>query len=454
MTIKFLMVSAIDNRQQLEEHHPPLGLGYIASSLRRAFGNRVQCKVVESNFVGVIKIFKPDIIGITSVTRNYNVAKQYALIAGQVGIPVIIGGVHVSFMPQTMTSDMVVGIVGEGEGTVVELLSSYLDNGRFVVSELYEINGIVFKDNGRLVQTKPRDLIRPLDDIPYPDRGLIKIGKMVNMISSRGCPYNCVFCSTARHTKNQVRYASADYVVEEIEQLYTNYNIEYITIYDDLFAINNKRVLEMQKLMSSKNLIGKFRMAVNIRPDFITDELAEILHDMNVDVVALGVESGCQKTLDYLKSGGITVEANARAIRILKKHHIIPYCSFIFGSPSEDWAAAQETVKFIKGNGINYFDTCVLVPFPGTPLWEYALSRGLVGDDMDWSRLEFRVNSDSIILSDSLSRSEIIGICSKLEARKRHYLRRLNIWLAIKQPRKYVGLYLEARKNHANSPRS
>lgn len=222
----------------------------------------------------------------------------------------------------------------------------------------------------------------------------------------------------------------------EIESIYKNYPLDYLTIYDDMFAIDSKRVIRIQELLAAKDLIGKFGIAVNIRSDFITDELAEVLQQMKVHVVALGTESGCQRTLDYLKSGTLAVEDNANAIRILKKHHIIPYCSFVIGSPDETLSEIMETVKFIEDNRIDYFDVSVLTPFPITPVWEYALARGLVSDDMDWTKLDFYISSNPVIVSERVSREDIAEVCRQMAIRKKNCQRRINMINAIKRPDK------------------
>lgn len=446
MALRLLLVGAIDNKLPIDGHHPLLGLGYIVSSLRQRFGNLVDCRIINKNLTENIKEFQPDIVGITSVSKNYDVAKGYAAIAKGFNLPVIIGGVHVSFMPQTFTRDMDIGIIGEGERTIVELIESFLEEGSYFKGNLYDIDGIIFWDQGQLIKTEPRGLIRPLDDIPYPARDLLKIDKSAHMLSSRGCPYHCAFCSTAKSTGNEVRYASAEYVAEEIESIYKKYRVEYLTLYDDLFAMNSKRVIKIQELLAAKNLIGKIDFAVNIRSDFVTDELAEVLRQMNVKTVGLGTESGCQKTLDYLKCGSLKVEDNANAVRILKKHHIIPYCSFIIGAPQESKEDILETIQFIKDNGIHHYAISVLTPFPGTVVWEDALAQGKVSDDMDWGKLSFYLSSDPVIIAEKLSRQEIIEICDQMAIRERRNLIKRKIKAVIKHPDKYIKLLLRSKE--------
>lgn len=437
MTIRFLLVESAYSYPPIERHHPSLGFGYIASSLRKEFGDTFKFKVINDNLAAEIKSFRPDIVGISSVSKNYNLAKEHAMVAKQANLSVIVGGVHISFMPQTLTRDMDVGIVGEGERTIVDVMHSFIANKGFDKSELREIEGIMFREGDEVVVTKPRPLIRPLDSISYPARDLLVIKKRTSMLSSRGCPYHCAFCSTARHTGNQIRYASAEYVAEEIELIYKKYNVEYITIYDDLFAINTKRVARIVDLLGTKSLLGRIDFAVNTRPDFVTEELADILRQMNVKAVGLGVESGCQETLDYLGKS-LTVEDNANAIRILMKRNIIPYCSFIIGSPYESKESMMQTVRFIKENKVDFLAISALTPFPGTPVWDYAKSRGLVSDDMDWRKLDFYINTEPIILSEKMSRGEILEICEDLENRKERSRKKRQLLSMARHPYKHV----------------
>ena len=433
--LKFLLIDAGGG------NHPTLGLGYIASSLRKEFGDAITFRVINNDLYENTKSFSPDIVGITSVSKNYNRAKEYARIAKESGLPVIIGGVHITALPQTITNDMDVAVIGEGEETIIDLIASFMANGYFDTA----IDGIAFRDNGELIKTNPRRLIRPLDSIPYPARDLLEVHKMAHMLTSRGCPYHCVFCATARHTRNQVRFASAEYVADEIEMLYRDYGVKYITTYDDLFALNTKRVIEIQQLMATKNLIGKFGMSINIRADLITDELVEILKAMNVGVIALGTESGCRRILNYLKCGSVTLEQNINAIRVIQKHKVIPYCSFILGSPGETTEEMMQTIKFIEDNKLYHFDFCVLTPFPGTPVWDYALAHGYVSNDMDWDKLDFYISSNPVFMADKITRQEVMDITEKMAKRKKSYQARVNRIISIKHPYRFISGFIEAR---------
>ncbi|GAG01822.1 unnamed protein product, partial [marine sediment metagenome] len=198
MTTRILLIEAVYSYPPIESHHPSLSLGYIASSLRKEFGDMFQFRIINGNLAEEIKSFQPGIVGITSVTKNYNVAKEHARVAKQANLPVIIGGIQISSLPQVLTRDMDVGVAGEGERTIIDVMSSFAANKRFDNSELSQIEGVIYWDDGKIAATKPRPFIQSIDSIPYPARDLLVIKKDTSMLSSRGCPYNCAFCSTSR----------------------------------------------------------------------------------------------------------------------------------------------------------------------------------------------------------------------------------------------------------------
>jgi anaerobic magnesium-protoporphyrin IX monomethyl ester cyclase len=430
--MRFLMVNAVHDPKPGAPPHSSLGMGYVASSLRRTFGNGITFKVIDGDMAAGIKSFQPDLVGISSMSRNWGAAKECARIAKQAGLPVIVGGVHITELPQTLTSDMDVGIICEGELATLELLEMFQWFGALRPAALEFISGIVYWDGDELKTTEPRALIQDLDTVPYPARDLLPITTPTNMLTSRGCPFDCAFCATAHFSRNQTRYASADYVVGEIEQMRHEYGARHITIYDDLFATKTDRVVAIQQGLARKNLLRGLSFSVNIRADLITDEMAEILHAMNVKVLAFGAESGCAETLAYLKSGSASVETNAQAIRILRRHHIRPYCAFIIGSPHEDMAGAMQTVRFIEDNRLNDFDLFLMTPYPGTRIWDYAVGRGLVSEDMDWPQLDMHLNSNPLIISEKMTLVEIQQVTYLMDARKRRHYRRIKWWIIIK----------------------
>ena len=405
-----MFINAINPIKEIESGLPPLGVGYLISSLRERFGrDYIKFKVIDRDIEQEIKKFKPDIIGITSVSQNYNRAIKYAKIAKKYGIPVIMGGMHISALPSTLTKDMDAGIIDEAEQTIIELFNLFERKGCFDANELENIDGIAFKKDNKLVVTKKRKPIVSLDKISMPARDLFTIKNSTYMFTSRGCPYRCVFCASS-HFWGNVRFFSAEYVVNEIKYVVERYNVKEIQFWDDLFVADKIRLRKILELLQNENILGKISFTCNVRSNLVDDELASLLKKMNMKSCGMGLESASQTTLEYLKGKDITVDNHKNAIKILRKYGIEPHTSFIIGSPKETKKEILQTLRFIKENKLTHFNVSILTPFPGTPVWDYAKARNLVSEDMDWDALgiSFSENHDkAVIVSETLTRDEL-----------------------------------------------
>ena len=423
-----MFINTINPYAEIECRYPPLGIGYLVSSLRNHFGSDMfQFKVVNRNIEFELSHFRPDIVGISSVTQNYNIAKEYARIAKTKGLSVIIGGIHISMLPFSLTTDMDVGVIGEGEKTTIDIFELFIKERTLVGEDLNKIEGIVYRDEtNRLIITEKRDLVFPLDDIVVPARDVFRIKRHSYLFSSRGCPYRCVFCVSARFWE-KVRFFSAEYVVREIKELVEKYNVRLISFYDDLMMADLARLRELVTLLKKEAILQKVKFSLNARANLLTEEVVSLLKEMSVVSVGMGLESGNERMLRYLKGSNITVNDNKAAIKTLKKYKITANASFIIGSPYETEGEITDTFNFIKTSGLNFFDTYVLTPFPGTPIWEYAKKIGVTNDDMDWSRLNVNFESshkNAVIISRNLTREEVYRLFLKFQ--------RLRLFIAIK----------------------
>ena len=426
MKIKFLLINAIDVTKTLQTSLPPLSLGYLISSLRSKYKEGIDYKIVDRDIKRVIREYKPDIVGITCVSQNYNLAIEYAKIAKKRKLPVLIGGTHITVLPETLTRDMDVAVIGEGEEAIKELFAIYMKKGRFVKADLKKLKGLAFWDGKKLVQTEKRSPVALMDSIPNPARDLMKIEKCTHVFSSRGCPYRCVFCASSRFW-NSTRFFSAKYVVDEIKYLYEKHGVREIDFWDDLFIVSKDRIKEIVSLLRKENLLGKISFSCAVRSNLIDESMARLLKKLNVKGVSMGLESGNPRILNYLKGHTINIKDHMRAIRIFKKYGIEPSASFIIGSPNETREEIMQTFKFIKDSKLRGFGIYVLTPLPGTPIWQYAKERGLVSEKMDWSRLnvEFLENHEqAIILSETLTREELYKIIMMFKSlqRRRHII--------------------------------
>jgi radical SAM superfamily enzyme YgiQ (UPF0313 family) len=427
-----LFINAIDHTAEVETRYPSLGSAYLAGILRSRLGTaNFNFRIIDRGVETAFAEFKPDIVGISAVSQNFGIARRYASLAKKRGVPVIVGGVHLSALPQTLTKDMNVGCIGEGEETVVELFELFLKIGSFTDNDLALVKGIAFHD-GETIRVNPeRELIKNLDEVPLPARDLLAVERHSYMFTSRGCPYRCCFCSSSAFWK-KTRFFSAEYVVREIETLVEIHGVRLISFFDDLFIADKKRLLKIVESIEKNGLLRKVSFTCSGRANLIDDEMAALLRRMRVRSVGMGLESGCEKTLTYLKVDNISVEDNRRAVRILTRQGIAANASFVIGSPNETKAEMLETYRFIKENQVCLFDTYVLTPYPGTWLWEYAKTNGLVSETMDWKRLTvdfYRNSANAVILSTTMSRESLVKIYRKFQ-RLRFRNNLLHVWSA------------------------
>ena len=403
-----------DDKREFEtlSNHP--GLLYLCSYLRQEFGpDYFDIKIIYRDIEQNLASFKPDVVGISSVTQNFEIAKKHAKLVKSAGCTVIMGGAHISAMPDALTDDMDVGVVGEGEETLSELMKLYAREKTFANKEsLSRIKGVVYSHNGQKIKTELRLLITPLDKIPFPARDCSYINRGFGVFTSRGCPYKCRFCFTSLHWK-KVRFFPPEYVIKEIKGIVEKYHPKHITIYDDLFIQDKKRLVQIVNLLKEAKIPKYVSFNCNVRTDHVDDRTAALLKEMGVRDVFMGVESGVQRSLTYLKGGTITVEQNRKAIEILKKHGIRCIAGIIIGAPTETKEEILGTLEFVKESKLDKFYVYTLTPLPGTPVWDYALKRGFVSNDMDWDmlRMEFgEIPDKGIVLSEVLARDELFEL--------------------------------------------
>jgi len=414
--------------------HPPLGVAYIASYLKKylKFDNTTII-VKQSDMEKSIIKQKPDILGISAVTIEFKKAVKLAeSIKENLDIPIIIGGSHITGIPYILPKSMDIGVIGEAEETMLELLDMYIKTGEFKPSQLKNIDGICFHDGKRVVINRMREFIEPLDKIPYPARELLdmeknyltptitgtstKIKKSTYILTSRGCPYNCVFCTAPLVWRRRLRFHSAEYVVGEIKQLVETYGLDEILIFDDLFTANKKRLREIVKLIREEKLNDRLTFTILSRSDTLDEEICQLLKNMNVKRINFGFESGSPRILKYLKRNTVTVEHNKRAIKLAKKHNFVISGYFMIGSPHETKEDMMLTLKFIKNNPIDLVTLCVTTAYPGTDIWEYAKKEEFVSDDMDWEKLyNSPRDANFIFLNKEMTKSEFLQIRKMIE---------------------------------------
>jgi anaerobic magnesium-protoporphyrin IX monomethyl ester cyclase len=399
--------------------YPPLGLGYIASYLIKYHGaDRV--KIVERPFEydikKLIKKYKPDIVGISNTTQEYNTACKLAEEIKKIdkNILVVTGGHHISALPKTLSKDIDIGVIGEGEETFTEIVKAH-EKGD--ISELDKIKGIVYWKNNQLSMTEKRRLIQPLDKIPFPARNLMKIGNYTHMLSSRGCPYHCIYCSSSKFWSS-CRFHSPEYVVEEIKEIIYKFGVRSIHFTDDLFIAQKKRVEQISKLIKDEKINEIVEFHCLVRSNLLDEEIIKHLKKMNIVALSMGFETGCESVLSRIKRNTVTVQQNRDALKLARKYNMRVDGLFMIGAPNEAKDQMIETLRFIKENQLTSAQINVMIPYPGTDIWEYAKSRNLVSEEMDWDYLDMDFvgnNEKFIVIDNALSRQELNEMYFKIK---------------------------------------
>lgn len=386
--MKLLLVNAVDVARSIETVYPPLGLGYLASSLKRHFPE-IEIKIIDRDICQTVKSFAPDAVGVSSVSQNFGRAIEIAALCKKINIPVFVGGVHITLLPESLPREFAFGVYGEAENTIVDIVRYLMNDPKMQKPQaLHNIPGLVIhSDNGPKL-TPPRQLISDLDSIPFPERSLLNIpmGETTYLFTSRGCPYKCAFCASTRFW-DKVRWFSAEYVVAEIENVIGSYHPRAISFYDDLFVANIPRLRQIVDLIRQKGIHKKTKFGFACRANLVNDELIKILKGLDISMICMGLESGSSKTLNYLKGDNVTIEQNKKAVQLFSDAGIHIQGTFIIGSPGETEENIRETLEFIKSSKLTAFEVYILTPFPGTPVWETALKMGRVSNTMDWSKL-------------------------------------------------------------------
>ena len=365
---------------------PPLNLAILASYVRqqlpewdvRIFDGTVKGVNVHDSIID----YQPDVVGVTATSPQVNSAYKLveSLRIAKPQILTVMGGCHVSALPEEAASHVDCVVVGEGEHALVELLKMKQTNN--TIPKI--INGAPFEN---------------LDDLPLPAYDLLDMNSYMSfiamyalglkhptgrMMTSRGCNYRCPFCyNSVRHSK--VRYRSAKKIIEELEFLQKNYRIKSIWYHDDEFLANKKRFKEFIELLKVSNA-KTIQWSCQARVDSINEEIVQLAKANGCTEVFMGIESATPKTLKYLKCGTITVEDVERSLKICKKYDLPVHGSFVFGSPNETLADMEQTWTWINKHRslMVSIGVIMLTPFPASKLWEYMKGKTVNYDNLGY----------------------------------------------------------------------
>jgi len=389
-----------DNGRTKVMAFPPLGIQLLAPIVRR-HGHQVrmfdtchpQMKAV--HITQAARDERPDVIALSSLSATTyptvkSMAQQLKTVAPDTQI--IMGGVFASMNPVHILADCPhVDCVGVGEGE--ELLPDYLDN----LDSPDMVGGLVWRNGGKIVRNAPRPLIEDLNQFPYSDRtslpidyieslpldvpAVLSLDKFYTVQTSRGCPYNCIYCNISAYSNRKWRYRSPEHVLGEMQELDDlGYRSVYFT--DDHFLMNRKRIQAICNGIIERKL--QFRWGCEGRVDSAAIDQMPIMRKANCTTLSFGIESGTQKVLDRLNKKQ-TLKQIEHAINEAKRHRIPrAHGFFMIGSPGETEKDIMESFRFAARLKLDTFNFNRLCVYRGTPLWKEYVDREIIDDERDW----------------------------------------------------------------------
>lgn len=411
---------------------PPMGILYIATVLKNA-GHEV--KVIDSfpayheRTLKEVKGFQPNLIGLSVLTTGHRIASYYTPILKKQNPNSIFcwGGVHASALPQEILIQQALDfvVVGEGEDTMLEVCRN-LDKGK----DLNGIGGVLFRDNGRIIDNGERSFVGDLDTLPFPDRRLLEFPRfswylsppgiirgyflkgITTFYTSRGCPFSCIFCCSHRTAGRQFRQRSIANVIEEIKLLIHDFNVRGLYFNDDTFGLDKEWLFDFCQTLRKDKI--KLVWGCQTRANLASREMFRVMKDAGCIQVDIGAESGSQKVLNNLKKG-ITPQDIENAFRIAREAGLKTFATFILGCPGETVEDIKKTEKLSKkiSSRVNFL---ILVPYPGSELFKMAKENNWFTEpglrfSEDWANKQ----SEHPVMEINIKKDELLKIRARLQ---------------------------------------
>lgn len=387
-----------------ETTYTPLGLISLAAFIRKEFS----VKIIDLRFQSVDFLYrqigesKPLAVGFSMLTGSC--IKQIIEISKEIKrkypkVKIIVGGIHPTFFPEQTLENPSIDfvVINEGEKTLLDLLAA-IKNG----IDLSGIGNLGWKDKkGRKHINKRTESFLPMDDLPTPAWDLIDVEKyigrlssgldewvapgeprlsqVINMYTSKGCPFPCSFCYNLNFNRRQWRAKNADKAVAEMEMLHKKYGINYFIIHDDNFVVDRRRALKIAELIREKGM--KIKYSIDARIDYFDPDFLKKLKDSGLCEIRVGCESGSNRVLKEIIQKRITVEQTIKAVEVARDLDLKLILSFVIGWPTETISERQETINLVlKLQKIHpkaaIYPLWVYIPYPGTVLFNRAVDLG------------------------------------------------------------------------------
>jgi len=370
---------------------PPLGICYIAAYLEEN-GKDVEiidCTPLEMSYGDLIAELdrgQPDVVGLSATTPSFESALKTATLVRE-RLPesvIVLGGVHVTALPEETLSCKLfdIGVIGEGELTMLELVNHLEKHG---LKKLSKIKGIAFRRGKTVVLTGKREFIQDLDSLPMPARHLIpplekyhptpasyKKLPHADLMTSRGCPSLCTFCDRSVFGCS-FRGRSAENVVDEVEELVNKYGVKDIKFFDDTFTLDTRRLNRICELFRERGIDVPWSCLTKV--NLVSKEMLLMMKKAGCWQILYGIESGDPHMMELLKKG-TTVEQNEKAVKLAKEVGLNVRCDFLFGTPGDSIESMRKTLEFAKKLNPDLAHFNKFTPYPGTEIYQNLVKEG------------------------------------------------------------------------------
>ena len=409
---------------------PPLGLAYIAATLEaKGYSVRILDLNIQPHSDTTIEAYlkdqQPKIVGFTCLTPFYTNVLTLARIAKEsINTIIIVGGAHATALPEDMLNQDVIDyvVLGEGEKVMAELSQALLEKNR----EVDLIKGIAYKKDDKIHRMDQFNYIQNLDDLPFPARHLLQIDKytspqykkanITSIITSRGCPYNCIFCDYRFLMGPKFRRRSPENVISEIKECLNKFNVNHFSFRDSTFTFDDNWIFAFCGAIKKHKLA--FTWDCNGRANLVNQKMLSAMKEAGCTMISYGIESGDQKILNFANKN-LTIDQSLNAVKLTRKLGIETLCYFIFGLPGENNQTIKNTISFAKKLNPDFAQFSLATPFPGTPIYSYAKENNLIRPGITWD--EYSPINRAIIRTTELDFSELEKALKK--AYKSYYLR-------------------------------
>lgn len=381
-----MKIGLINPNKELKHPAVHLGLGYLASYTRQ-YHKDINFELIDTRVAKPkeIKKFLDNSFDFIGITASSQVFLEAVDLANQLknkypDIPICLGGSHISTVKEEalIHSPFDFGVYGEGELTFSELIEHI--NGK---KELKDISGLIYKNSeGNVIVNSPRQLISEIDSIPFPAYDLFKMNRYPQhrLTTSRGCPFNCVFCNSHSLWTNKWRKRSPQNILDEIKLLNVNYKTKSIVFNDDSFNIDAKRVIALCDLIIDEKL--DILWSTSIRVDLITDEIALKMKQSGCYNVSIGIESANNEVLKRMNKHN-TKEKIYAGIQILRNANVDVMGQFMIGNPGDTLETVKESIEFAKTSNLTGAEFYTALPYKDSLLYEFVQSEGRMLTDQE-----------------------------------------------------------------------